>query len=142
MNPFPSFYHERPGRLHSDSMGCMPTNRRTMSAQLSRSSRYYTYHPSESVQDWERPQFLCMPQFSLLAGAIAADLRALKIDVRTPQDVAAAFRFSKKTGVTLVIKNTGVGRVGFHLVPRLTVSCPSSTIMKGEVAHQTHWRFG
>jgi hypothetical protein len=36
----------------------------------------------------------------------------LKIDVRCPEDVSAAFTFSEKINVPLVIKNTGVR---FHL---------------------------
>lgn len=32
----------------------------------------------------------------------------LQIDVRTPEDVVAAFEFSRRTKVPLVIKNTGV----------------------------------
>ena len=36
----------------------------------------------------------------------------MQIDVQSDLDISVAFEFSKRTGVPIVIKNTGVRRIG------------------------------
>ena len=63
----------------------------------------------------------------------------LKINVSSPADISAAFSFSLRTGVQVIVKNTGVSVI--HLkVDYVFLKLYSMTI-RDAVRHLTLWRY-